>query len=101
MTETLTAALQDAIRHLHVCDSRHVESVRVTETWQGETVWDGVVEVFDLVGHPTAKRAYAWAHETDQGKTRYVAVLHEGPVDSPQNAVKAAIVADVRAKGLR
>lgn len=73
-----------------------MESARVTETFQGKTVWDGTVEVFDLIGHPTAKRAYAWAHETDQGKTRYVAVLHEGPVDSPQNAVKAAIISEQR-----
>lgn len=73
-----------------------MESVRVTETFQGKTVWDGTVEVFDLIGHPTAKRAYAWAHETDQGKTRYVAVLHEGKVDSPVAAVRAAIVAEHR-----
>lgn len=91
-----TTALRRAIRKLHGCDSRHVESVRVTETFQGKTVWDGTVEVFDLIGHPTAKRAYAWAHETDQGKMRYVAVLREGPVDSPQKAVRAAIVAEVK-----
>lgn len=40
-------SIQDAIKRLHGCDSKHVESVRVTETWQGETVWDGTVEVFD------------------------------------------------------
>ena len=74
----------------------HVESVRVTETWQGETVWDGTVEVFDLLDHPTAERAYAWAHETDEGGTRYVAVLHETPIDSPQAAVRAAIVSEHR-----
>ncbi len=65
----------------------------MTETFQGEAVWDGTVEVFDLEGHPTATRCYAWSHAVDGSeKRRYVAVLHEGPVDSPEAAVRAAIV---------
>ena len=86
--------LKASVRKLHGCDLRHVETVSIHETFEGETVWQGEVEVFDLLGHPTARRAYAWAHETDDGKTRYVAVLHEGPVDSPRAAVQAAIVAE-------
>ena len=93
--------LRDAIRNLHGCESGHVESVPVMETWQGETVWDGDVEVFDLIGHPTVERAYAWAHETDEGKVRYVAVLHHGPIDSPANAVRAAVVAEVRDREIK
>ena len=97
MTDTTTLSLTRAIRKLHGCASRHVESVRVTETWQGETVWDGAVEVFDLIGHPTAKRSYAWAHAVDgSDKQRFVAVLHQGKVDSPQAAVSVAIMAEVR-----
>lgn len=90
------AALRRAIRDLHGCDARWVESVPVMETFEGHTVWEGVVEVFGLIGHPTAKRAYAWAHQTDAGTRRYVAVLHLGPVDSPQQAVQAAIVRESR-----
>ena len=90
------SALRDAIRHTHECASRWVESVRVVETFRGETVWDGQVEVFDLIGHPTAKRAYAWAHATDAGGPRYVAVLHEEPVDSAQTAVRAAVIAEYK-----
>ena len=78
-----------------------MESVRVTETWQGETVWDGTVEVFDLLDHPTAERAYAWAHEADSGGTRYVAVLNEPPIYSPQAAVQAAVVAEVKERARR
>ena len=94
-------ALRQAIRDLHGCDSTHVESVPVTETFQGQTVWDGTVDVFDLEGHPTATRCYAWSHALDDSeKRRYVAVLHEGPVDSPQAAVRAAIVEEQhQAKG--
>lgn len=81
---------------MHGCDANYVESVPVHETYQGETVWDGTVEVFDLIGHPKAKRAYAWAHETDAGGKRYVAVLELPPVDSAINAVRAAIVEEVK-----
>ncbi len=89
-------ALQDAIRHLHGCESTWVESVPVHETHEGATVWDGEVQVFDLVGHPTATRAYAWSYATTGTKRRFVAVLHVPGVDSPEAAVRASIVSDVR-----
>lgn len=97
MSKPSIDALRDAIRNLHGCDSLHIESVPVTETWDDEVVWDGVVEVFALEDHPTAILAYAWAHEVDDSETRrFVAVLHTGVVGSPEAAVRAAIVAEVR-----
>lgn len=36
------------IRHLHKCDCEHVQTVPVTETFRGETAWQGDVEVFAL-----------------------------------------------------
>jgi len=84
--------LKDAIRATHGCESLHVESVPVKEVFEGQTVWEGTVEVFDLVGHLQAKRAYAWTYpDGDQNKT--FAVLGIPPVDSPQSAVKVAIAA--------
>ena len=67
-------------------------------TFREETVWDGIVQVFDLVDHSTATRCYAWSYVTDEktGKRKFFAVLHQGPVDSPLNAVRAAIVAEYR-----
>jgi hypothetical protein len=41
-------ALLDAVRHMHGCEARWVESVLVHETHEGETVWEGEVQVFDL-----------------------------------------------------
>lgn len=38
--------LRDVIRELHGVPTQHVESVPITETHQGQIVWDGVVEVF-------------------------------------------------------
>jgi len=88
-----TAALRDSIKHMHGCDSKWVESVPVTEKFNGETVWEGEVQVFFLIGHPTATRAYAWSHETEDGKRRFVAVLEAGPVKSAVDAVRASIAA--------
>lgn len=82
---------------MHGCESRFVESVAVRETFGGEVVWDGFVQVFELLGHPTAKRAYAWSHEVGRGpRRRFVAVLGVPPVDSPEMAVKAAVVQEGR-----
>jgi hypothetical protein len=91
--------LRDVIRKLHGVESKHVESVPVTETFQGRTVWDGVVEVFDLIGHPSAARLYAWSHQTDDPKQprQHVTVLHTDPITSPLLAVRAVIIQEFRA----
>jgi hypothetical protein len=48
-----------------------------------------------MTGHPTATRAYAWSSPIEGStKQRFFAVLHQPPVDSPQAAVRAAIVAE-------
>src|SRR5687767_14756804 len=86
--------LQDTIRHLHGCESRHDGSVAVTESFQGQIVWDGTVEVFALDGHSSAARCYAWTAEQDDGSYRRFAVLEVPPVDSPLAAVRAMIVAE-------
>lgn len=89
-------ALRETIRDLHGCESRWAGSRPVTETLPGGTTWSGEVQVFTLIDHPAATRAYAWAHPTDEGGVRYMAVLHEGPVNSAQAAVRAAIAAEQR-----
>jgi len=90
--------LQQAIRDLHGCESQYLETVPVKEVFQGKIIWWGDVEVFQIRGHPKAKRAYAWSHFTgtsDRG-TRYVAVLDLPPVGSPQTAVKTAVMSEIR-----
>lgn len=89
-------SLEEAIREMHGCDSRYVESVPVHEVFQGQTAWRGTVEVFDLIGHSKAKRAYAWQYQEDAKEIKTVAVLEIPPVDSPQTAVKVAIAAKAR-----
>lgn len=86
-------ALREAIRHMHGCESTWVESVPVRETFRGEVVWDGEVQVFELAGHPRAARAYAWSHVTEGSKRRFYAVLGLPPVVDAVTAVRAAIAA--------
>jgi hypothetical protein len=90
--------LREVIRKLHGAEATHRESVPVKEVHNGRTVWEGIVEVFDLSGHPSAEKAYAWAHDTDDpdNPTRHVTVLHSGPVTSPFTAVRAFIVQEFR-----
>lgn len=97
MAEAPIPALQDAIRNLHGCGSRWVEAVVVHETFNGETVWHGSVQVFDLLDHPKAKRAYAWSYAiAGKDSRRFVVVLHVPPVDSALSAVRGSIVADAK-----
>ena len=86
--------LKDVIRKLHGAEATHVETVPVIESHEGQTVWKGEVEVFDLHDHPKAPRVYAWTHETDDADTprRTVTVLHVPPITSPRKAVQASIV---------
>ena len=89
--------LKNVIRKLHGADATHRESVPVKETWRGQTVWEGIVEVFTLHDHPQTDTVYAWSHETDEGPKRHVTVLHIHPALSPLAAVRAAIMQEYHA----
>jgi hypothetical protein len=94
------AELRDVIRKLHGGEAAHRESVPVKEVFNGQTVWEGLVEVFDLYGHPKTNTVYAWAHDTDDPMKprRHVTVLHIPPVVSPLTAVQAAIVQEFKSR---
>ncbi|HVC52490.1 MAG TPA: hypothetical protein VND87_10750 [Stellaceae bacterium] len=86
-----------AIEGLHGGTATLAQSVPVTETFEGKTVWEGVVHVFALAGHPKATRAYAWSSPIEGStKRRFFAVLHTERISSPTEAVRAAIVAEHR-----
>lgn len=98
MTEVTSSELKHVVEFQHGGSATLVQSVPVTETFEGKTVWQGVVHVFDLVGHPTAKRAYAWSSPIEgSAKRRFFAVLHTKRINSPLQAVRAAIVAERKA----
>ena len=90
-------ALLDAIRDQHGCAARWVESVHVHEKLpDGRTLWEGEVQVLELVGHPKASLAYAWSHGGQGSERRFHSVLGIYPVDGPVMAVRTAILAQVR-----
>jgi hypothetical protein len=95
---TYLEELKDVIQKLHGAEATHRESVPVKEVFNGQTLWDGVVEVFELHGHPKSERVYAWSHETDDpDKPRcHVTVLHGGGIMSAVDAVRAVIVQEFK-----
>ena len=89
--------LAATIKRLHGVEASHVETASVNESFGDERVWQGDVEVFELKGHPKAKRAYAWMHGLDDSKAkRHVTVLEIHPITSPETAVRAVIVHEYR-----
>jgi hypothetical protein len=99
MNEVSPADLKGALERLHDCKAKLVQSVPITEAFEGQTVWQGVVHVFAIFRHPSADRAYAWSSPIEgSDKRRIFAVLHQGPITSPIEAVRAAIVAEAKEK---
>ena len=77
---------QRAIQATHGCRSDLRERTSVRLALEGASVWEGRILVFDLISHPTASTCYAWAVDQEV-KT----VLHQGPVESPETAVRASM----------
>ena len=98
MAEVEADQLREAVERMHSGSAQLSQSVPVRETFESKTAWEGVVHVFDLTGHPTTTRAYAFL--ADRG-THKAAVLCRAPSAAgryPRAAVRAAIVAEQRAK---
>jgi len=94
----MSAASGDALRS--VVESNHggkatfVQLVPVREMSGAQTLWDGVVHVFDLKGSDSgAFRAYAWPRGSADGEQEFFTILHSTLVFSPVLAVRAAIIA--------
>jgi hypothetical protein len=88
-----------AVEHRHKRKAIHSATAPVHEVFRGQTVWR---EVFDLTGHPKAKRAYDWSRfdgKIDE-RERFVAVLEILPVKSAETTVRVQIVKDAK-KGER
>lgn len=89
------SGLKEAVEGLHNCTAQFRESVPVKEEFRGQNAWEGVVHVFHIEGHPEATICYAWSSPIEgSDKRKFYAGLHKSPVDSPETAVRASIVAD-------
>ncbi len=89
MNDVPLSTFEQAISATHDAAAKLAERVLVVETFEGEEVWRGEVLVFQLQGHPTASRCYAW-----EVGGEVIVVLHRPPVDSPVAAVRASILAE-------
>jgi hypothetical protein len=94
MERVAVETLAKVIESQHGGKGAFVRSILVAKPKDDRNAWDGVVHVFNLTGHPTARRAYAWATPIQGSKApRYFAVLHQGQVRGPGDAVTAAVAA--------
>lgn len=59
MIEVGQADLKRAVESPHGGTATLVQSVPIREKFEGQTVWEGVVHVFKLAGHPKTTRSYA------------------------------------------
>ncbi len=93
------ARLQNAIRRVNGCESKYLETVTVSESlvnFYKHIVWHCEVAIFEIYGHPQARRAYAWLLCMEPNETtRYVVVLEISPINSPETAVQAAMTAQI------
>jgi len=89
MNDIQLPAFERAILAMHGAKAKLSHRAHVEESFDGATVWTGEVLTFTLEGHPTAAYCYCW-----EVNGEVTAVLGEGPVDSPEAAVRASILAD-------
>jgi len=89
--------LQRAVEGQHGGRAKLAGVAALRQMFQGKTVWDGTVHIFNLEGHPKATRAYAWSSPIEGStKRRFYAMLHLGGIMTPQDAVRAAIAEEER-----
>jgi hypothetical protein len=75
MAEIEADQLREPVENMHGGTATLAQSVSVHETFEDQT--ECAVYIFDLAGHPTATRAYAWSSPIDGSTTRqFFAVLH-------------------------
>ncbi len=90
---------KQAVERLHNCKASYIEEVAVVEKFGLQTVWNGIVHIFKIEGNPKADKCYAWSSPIEGStKRRYYAVLKIPPIDSPERAVRASVVADKKNK---
>ena len=79
--------LRSVIEQVHNCSAEHFASRRITEVYKGQVVWEGLVETFNLKGHPKASKCYSWR----QGKNgeEIATALNIRPIHTPADAIRA------------
>jgi hypothetical protein len=95
MNEDSLDQLKTIIESQHGGTATLVQLVPVRETFERQTVWEGIVHVFDLADNPETTRAYAWSSVQSNGERRYFTMLRVPPIVSAGDAVTAAMTAEL------
>jgi len=86
---TTIPALRDAVEERFACVATLRQIVQVEQRRGDGSMWEGPVVSFSLTGHPLAEVAYTWYDPSPNSEGRRLhAVLHAGPVDSAETAVR-------------
>jgi hypothetical protein len=98
VNEVSLSELKKAVESQHGGTATFVQSVPIREMHGEQLVWEGTVHIFDPADNSKATRAYAWSYAMDDGRRMFFAVLGVPPINTPRDAVRAAIVAEARAR---
>ena len=84
--------LKSAVEQAHACTATWINTTPVAAKASGKLLWDGNVHIFELTGHPSCARCYAWwEHEFGSFAQRTVMIcLREGTVTLASEAVTAS-----------
>lgn len=63
------------INRVHQCAALHRATVPVREVFTGDIGWEGDVEVFMLVNHPKATKAFAWGFPVESEEERTITTV--------------------------
>ena len=101
MDRTQAEELRLKVQHRWACRATLVDIVPVEAFFEGQRLQSVDVHVFGLTACARGNRAYAWESRIeDSANSQTFLSLHVGPVNSPQNAVGAAVADDFRTKRL-
>lgn len=84
--------LQEAVERTTKCPVNYIRTVVVKETFRGQTVWEGGVNIDELREQPP-QFAYGW---TVADPEEHITVLGDGKIASPIAAVRAWIVSQAK-----
>ena len=74
--------------------ARHVTSTAVIEVFEGDLIWEGVVETFEVACNPNVKRCYGFTYREDDALA-YATIAETDEVHSPKMAVKTFIASRI------
>ena len=75
--------------------ARHVTSTAVIEVFEGDLIWEGVVETFEVACNPNVKRCYGFTYREDDS-LGYATIAETDEVNSPKLAVKAFVASRIQ-----